>query len=235
MSNYQSVVQELQKSGHQIAMITGDSVWTAAEVARQVGIIRKGKSLFPTCFHLQPLSSDKKISLSDDPVGNFCFVPMVAESAEDENVEQLLPISGSNLKNLKKMVDDREATFCISGDTLQQLVLSIVNTDVSATEFPLSLKNEDKHALFHPAAQAFLKDLVSLVSVFARHSPRQKEAIIAAFNLGGFKTLMCGDGTNDMGMYLATSMKLTLCYCVTYTLFLLILQPPCVVPMLAYL
>jgi cation-transporting ATPase 13A1 len=44
-----------------------------------------------------------------------------------------------------------------------------------------------------------LKDLVPLISVFARHAPHQKEAVVAAFNHGGYHTLMCGDGTNDVG------------------------------------
>ena len=35
--------------------------------------------------------------------------------------------------------------------------------------------------------------------VFARVSPDQKGAIIAAMNAAGYPTLMCGDGTNDVG------------------------------------
>jgi magnesium-transporting ATPase (P-type) len=188
------VVQELQKSGHQVAMITGDSVWTAAEVARQVGIVPNGKSSFPASYQLQQVSNGLNSAPSKDPIENFKFVPMDADSLGGKGDGEL-SISRSNLDNLKNMVEDRQATFCIAGDTLQKLVLSIVRGEGLS---PV-LKNEEKHALFHPAAQAVLKDLVPLVSVFARHAPRQKEAIIAAFNLGGYKTLMCGDGTNDMG------------------------------------
>ncbi len=35
--------------------------------------------------------------------------------------------------------------------------------------------------------------------VFARVSPSQKEDIVAAMNSSGKCTLMCGDGTNDVG------------------------------------
>jgi manganese-transporting P-type ATPase len=41
--------------------------------------------------------------------------------------------------------------------------------------------------------------LVPLISVFGRHTPHQKEAVVAAFNAAGYRTLMCGDGTNDVG------------------------------------
>lgn len=39
-----SVISELKKSGHAVVMITGDAILTAAEVARQVGIIRRPSS-----------------------------------------------------------------------------------------------------------------------------------------------------------------------------------------------
>lgn len=172
-------------------MITGDSIWTAVEVARQVGIVSKGKSTFPASYHLDQVSSVVSNATStNDPVEDFKFVPMTVDSGNSA-----LSFSRSNLENLKHMVDTQQATLCISGDALQNLVLSIIREEGLS---PV-LKKEDKHALFHPSAQAVLKDVVPLVSVFARHAPRQKEAIIAALNLGGFKTLMCGDGTNDMG------------------------------------
>ncbi|GLE00333.1 hypothetical protein PINS_up009061 [Pythium insidiosum] len=48
----------------------------------------------------------------------------------------------------------------------------------------------------------FLDVLVNVappVNVFARTSPQQKEQILLALNLAGKTTLMCGDGTNDVG------------------------------------
>lgn len=66
----------------------------------------------------------------------------------------------------------REYDFCITGEGLQYL---------------------DRER------NAYLQQLIPYATVFARFAPKQKEYVITTLKKLGYYTLMCGDGTNDVG------------------------------------
>lgn len=55
------------------------------------------------------------------------------------------------------------------------------------------------YALNYMSTHAQIKDLIKRTWVYARVSPNQKEFILTSLKDYGYNTLMCGDGTNDVG------------------------------------
>lgn len=198
-SDTKSVITELRKSNHKCIMITGDAVLTAAEVARQVGIIRKKTKVTYELQENNVSTTDddvKKPASSQNVLSGFEFVPLTVRKASKSSVT---PIPASDIAKLQDMIESNEAAFCVTGAVLEKVTAAAVQASpVTSSKTTLPPKDE-KTVLFDPAAQEVLKVLVPLISVFARHAPRQKEAVIAAYNLSGRHTLMCGDGTNDVG------------------------------------
>ena len=187
-----SVISELRKSRHMVVMITGDALLTAAEVARQVGIIRKGTEK-QKVYRIQS-KKDASSSKSVDVWSNFECVSMFAPVSDVDSI----PLSESNLGRLRTMESAGEASFCMTGETLTSIAMEAMQ-EYSGRQHRNASALDEKHLLLHPASQSRLAAIVPLISVFARHTPHQKEAVVAAFNRGGYKTCMCGDGTNDVG------------------------------------
>jgi manganese-transporting P-type ATPase len=198
-----SVISELKKGGLGVVMITGDAILTAAEVARQVGIIRRSKmknhSVFEIVKRKEKSGEDEKASR--DPLLYFDCVPLGQRNSTSNGsaVTASLELSRNNLGNLLRMSQENEAAFCISGDVLVDVATNALHLYQLPAGKNSFFRLDEKAILMSAPAQNVLQSLVPLISVFARHAPHQKEAVVAALNHGGHQTLMCGDGTNDVG------------------------------------
>jgi cation-transporting ATPase 13A1 len=201
------VISELSRSGHACYMITGDALLTAASVARKVGIIAKNQSSAPILHQIRRVTDPSGKTVVGPEAFGFFHLP--SGSSDDEAAVLKGTLSLDSLARVKELVASGRVALCLSGDTLDELGRCIVESEVGSNFSSLLQKNENQ-ILFHPSAQNFLKELVPLVAVFARHAPRQKEAIIAAFNAAGSNTLMCGDGTNDVGALRRASVGISL-------------------------
>ena len=190
------VIKELRSTGHDVVMITGDAVLTAAEVARQVGIINKSKKV--DTYELRQIENS---GISDnDPSSKFAFVPIRNIDDQEMNTKKQIAYSQSNLNVIRDMLHSSDiAGICVAGDTLTKLAIEAVRQKaqiIGGSSLDSGIV-DTKTVLLHPDAQSTMQNLVPLISVFARHAPRQKEAVIAAFNGAGRYTMMCGKFRND--------------------------------------
>ncbi|KAI8852835.1 hypothetical protein BC829DRAFT_424798 [Chytridium lagenaria] len=78
-----------------------------------------------------------------------------------------------------------------------------IETDINNPKFDAKLKGYDLCITGKGLAKIYstpcFAALLPKLKVYARVSPGQKEDILTSLKLAGFCTLMCGDGTNDVG------------------------------------
>ena len=90
----------------------------------------------------------------------------------------------------------------IDGETRMGLHLTNLNSKrdciVFFSKFELCLTGQGLEYLLRRSKKSLLQ-ILPYVRVFARMSPKQKERIITDLKSCGYITLMCGDGTNDVG------------------------------------
>lgn len=250
------VVRELRESSHTVAMITGDSVLTAAHVAKQVGMIdqptsrtlvlavvagegdggrgaavntsrdadergkytssaaklsRAGGSLAAEVRESVPQTS--ATSDGRENCGSLCWVPLTVgfdgSSGGGKMGSGDSDSGGSNGSNIPFDVRTLETlaerhALCVTGDALTQVSANSATAPIATNaqsrrckpSADLIRKATKKSSRKSPSP---LSALCSHVTVFARVSPAQKEEVIGQLNAAGRTTLMCGDGTNDVG------------------------------------
>lgn len=163
-----SVVRELRAAAHQVVMITGDSVYTAADVARRLSMLK-------TCAN-------------DKNVPSALIIHAVKVGSVDQVQLVWRQLGGAFSNESEKQVDDID--------------FALASVKELAADYSLCVVGLAMDTLYKQDGAAYAQVLRSLcphVTIFARVSPAQKEAIVLALNAAGLYTLMCGDGTNDVG------------------------------------
>ena len=166
-----SVIRELRGSDHRVVMITGDSAYTAADVAAKLGMTRGADKGVLVLEDVGGVFGNNNISGKDN---NFVNLRWRSISAETTEKDILYDTSSVALDKLAV-----EHALCVTGPALATLEKMVAGNDNGTT--------------------AILQALCPRVTIFARVSPAQKETVLRSLNDAGLFTLMCGDGTNDVG------------------------------------
>eukprot|EP01038_Epipyxis_sp_PR26KG_P009601 gene9601-12930_t len=183
-----SVIRELKSSNHRVIMITGDSVYTAADVARKISLLTtknnssnnestgsNNKSVDANnCYVLHYVNNDNNDSKRKSSTDSI-FVWRKIDEANNMSTAVLNTDVPFHVKDLKSFAPSCSG-LCLTGASL----------------FSLESHYKSEYS-------SILKSISPHVSIFARVSPTQKESIVIALNDAGLFTLMCGDGTNDVG------------------------------------
>lgn len=112
----------------------------------------------------------------------------VAKELKFVQKPEILILSANDSKWSWKSIDEELDLPVNPFKTSKQLFSKF---DLCITGEGLTYLNENHHK--------FLLELMPHIKVFARFAPKQKEFVIITLKSLGYVTLMCGDGTNDVG------------------------------------
>lgn len=160
-----SVVRELLNSDHRVIMITGDSAYTAADVALKLGMTRSGAE-----SGLLILESRDESSATPNNGNQILFWKKALGSVTGKGAT----------KSFEKMVKEAEVEFAFdpSKEALKELArkYSLCVTGTALTALSASLCKESK--LGTTEETELLNALCPNVTVFARVSPAQKVKLV---------------------------------------------------------
>uniref|UniRef100_A0AC34QHR8 SWIM-type domain-containing protein n=1 Tax=Panagrolaimus sp. JU765 TaxID=591449 RepID=A0AC34QHR8_9BILA len=135
-------------------------------------------------------SSHRVVMITGDNPLTACHVGQVLRFTSKRKNIFILDIPEDDSPPIWKSMDGSE-TLKLIPENRQEM-----NVFLGAHEFCLTGAGFSYLISHH---HDFLKQIIVNVRIFARMSPKQKEKVINLLKALGYITLMCGDGTNDVG------------------------------------
>lgn len=162
------VINELRDSGHRIVIVTGDSIYTAIDVAKKLKISTlMTKTKADSILILTECSRSN--GDDDGEIRRPCLMwRRYGDLATDNNVMNALP-NDIRFDAAAVSALAQQHCLCVTGATMNIMTA------------------EQMHAV------------CAHITIFARVSPNQKQQALTAMKEASLCTLMCGDGTNDVG------------------------------------
>ncbi|XP_022101040.1 manganese-transporting ATPase 13A1-like [Acanthaster planci] len=165
-----AVIKEIQHASHHNVMITGDNPLTACHVAKELKVTKKQHTLI-----LSPPQNDGSTRNSDTTTQNHleetdANIPLKGWHWQSIDDTVTLPMTPSSRREQQELIQQYD--LCMTGEALQYLQTTNVK---------------------------FFSSVLPYIKVFARVAPKQKEFVVTSLKRLGYTTLMCGDGTNDVG------------------------------------
>ncbi len=190
-------VAQLLRSSHRVVIITGDNALTACSVASQLKIFTRAQA---KQLVLMTLEADGSAAGTGGGHNGVAWFPV---SGVVGATESALPFQDSDA-HIESLARDYD--LCATGNALAQLAKMYggeVDSEAGDRDAPVAAAAAAANA---PGAYVepevplrLMRPLAANVLVFARTAPVQKERVLTALNSMGLTTLMCGDGTNDVG------------------------------------
>ena len=191
------VLRELANSGHALQMLTGDSLLTAVHAAHTLGLSTRPPLLLqverPAAPATQPLAPP--LRGGREPIESYIQAkmatagpPAVASVAK----AAAAPSVASPVLRWSAWMGSATA----AAQPLPQPELSARAFETLAAKFDLCVGGDGFAVL---QAAGALPAALPHLRVLARVSPNQKELALSTLRDAGYVTMMCGDGTNDVG------------------------------------
>lgn len=186
------VLKELRESKHRLVMITGDNPLTAVDVAKKVRrrctrcecvcvcvCGPEDDPVYATQVGIMTTTQRTLVLMVDTPpastahptIANLYWNDLSAPEADRRDIRVPFDVAG-----VADMLSGSQVA--VTGAAIGTLL------DAAAGD---------------GGANSAVNTIANSAAVFARMSPRNKEILVARMNSLGHTTLMCGDGTNDVG------------------------------------